>query len=205
MALRASLDRTNRRTRRTCPALAGHSRRPSHCAAAMRTVRSSSRVTNHSARKANSLIMAGLAPTSFHKRWNEFAHRSSVELSVKIAHCDGRDHRLEREGTGARPFGACSPATATRRTGSPPRSSWSWARPNYCPALPANCVSEQKSHSAVVALAQIAVKGGPAYSERLADGGGGLSVGLHPACERGLVGVELGGATELLARLAGML
>ncbi len=54
----------------------------------------------------------------------------------------------------------------------------------------------------LVAFGQIAVEGGPGYSERPADGGGGFPVALHPASEGRLVGIELGGATELAARLA---
>ena len=42
----------------------------------------------------------------------------------------------------------------------------------------------------MVAVGRVAVQGGPADAKRLADGGGGLPVGLHPPGKRGLVGVK---------------
>jgi hypothetical protein len=52
---------------------------------------------------------------------------------------------------------------------------------------------------------QVLVQRGLADAERAADDGGGLPGGLHPAGDCGLVGVELGWATELHAGVAGML
>ena len=52
---------------------------------------------------------------------------------------------------------------------------------------------------------QIPVESRSTYSERRADCGGGLPVALHPTSEGRLVGVELGGPTELPAGLPGVL
>ena len=76
-----------------------------------------------------------------------------------------------------------------RRRGYPTRDNSRWPLTYVC--------------SVLVALRQIPVQSRSTYSERPADGRGGLPVRLHPAGKRSLVGIELGGSTELAAGLTG--
>ena len=48
----------------------------------------------------------------------------------------------------------------------------------------------------LLALSEVAVEGGAAYPEGLADRGGSLPVGLQPPGKGGLIGIELGGPTK---------